>query len=71
MLQTFSPNKCIVLRLLIATSRRGGVVLLRASEQNVWSSKLNRNTASISQEGHPELKVLRCSSKKSGSKASV
>ena len=40
-------------------------------EQKVWSSKLYRNTAGIRQEGHPEFKVLPCSSKKSGSKASV
>ena len=44
---------------------------MRASEQMVWSLKLNRNTAGILQEGHPEFKVLRCSSKKSGSKVSV
>ena len=52
-------------------SRRGIVVLLHASEQKVGSSKLYRNTAGIRQEGHPEFKVLLCSSKKSGSKASV
>ena len=51
--------------------RRGVVELLRASEQKVWSSKLYRNTAGIRQEEHPEFKVLCCSSKKSGSKASV
>ena len=47
------------------------MVVLRASEQKVWSSKLYRNTTGIRQEGHQEFKVLRCSSKKSGSKASV
>ena len=52
-------------------SRRDVVVLLRASEQKVWSSKLDRNTTGIRQEVYPEFKVLRCSSKKSGSKASV
>ena len=53
------------------SSRHGVVELLRALEQKVWSSKLYRNTAGIRQEGHPEFKVPRCSSKKSGSKASV
>ena len=57
--------------LMASGSRRGLVVLLRASEQKVWSSKLYRNTAVVRQEGHREFKVLRCSSTKSGSKASV
>ena len=52
-------------------SRCRVVVLLRASEQKVWSSKLYINTTGIRQEWHPEFKVLRCSSKKSGLKASV
>ena len=52
-------------------SRRGVVELLRASEQKVWCSELYRITAGVCEEGHPEFKVLRCSSKKSGSKASV
>ena len=47
------------------------MVLLRASEQKVWSSKLYRSIAGIRQEGHPGFKVLRCSSKKSDSKASM
>ena len=51
--------------------RRGVVVLLQALEQKVWSSKPYRSTAGICQEGHPEFKVLRCSSKKSGVKVSV
>ena len=50
---------------------RGVVVLLRASEQKVWSSKLCGSTAGIRQEGHPKFKVLCCSSKKFGSKASA
>ena len=50
----------------IFVSRRGVVVLLQASEQKVCSLKLYRSTVGICQEG-----VLRCSSKKSGSKASV
>ena len=60
-----------MLYLVMLGSRRGVAVSLRASEQKVWSSKLNRNTAGIRQEGHMEFKVLRCSSKKSGSKSSV
>ena len=50
---------------------RDVVVLLRALEQKLWSSKLYRNTAGIRQEGHPEVEVLRCSSTKSGSESSV
>ena len=49
----------------------GVVVLLRASEQMVWSSKLYRNIADARHEGHPEFKVLHCFSKKSGSKLNV
>ena len=52
-------------------SHRGVLELLRAPEQKVWSSKLYRNTAGIRHGGHLEFEVLRCSSKKSGSKASV
>ena len=52
-------------------SRSGVVVSLRASGRKVSSSKLYKNTTGIRQEGHPEFKVLRCSSRKSGSKASV
>ena len=50
---------------------RGVVVSLRALERKLWSSKFCRNTTGIPQEGHPEFEVLRCSSTKSGSKASV
>ena len=52
-------------------SRRGVVVLLRASEREVWSSKRFRNTSGMRLEGHPEFKVVRCSSTKSASKANV
>ena len=51
--------------------RRAVVVLLRASKRKLWSSKLYCNTAGIRREGHAEFKVLRCSSAKCGSKASV
>ena len=52
-------------------NRRGAVVSLRASERKVWSSKLYKNTTGIRQKGRQEFKVLRYSSTKSGSKASV
>ena len=52
-------------------SCHGVVVLLQASEQTVWSSKRYRNIAGICQKGEPEFRMLYCSSKKSGSKASV
>ena len=55
---------------IISLSRRGVVVLLRALERMVWSSKFYKNTG-IRHEKHPEFKVLRCSNEKSGSKASV
>ena len=54
-----------------ANSRRDVVVSLRASERKVWSSKLYRSITGIRQEGHPEFKMLFCSSTKSGSKAIV
>ena len=57
--------------LTLIVSRRGVVVLLRASERKVWSLKLFQNTAGIRQKGHTEFNVRRCSNKKSGSKASV
>ena len=56
---------------IVSTFTSGVVVSLRASERKVWSSKLYRNTIGIRQEGHPEIKVLRCYSTKSDSKASV
>ena len=60
-----------VLNLDIGRSRRGVVVSLRALNRKIWSSKLYRNTTGIRQKGHPEFKVLRCSSTKSGSRVSV
>ena len=55
----------------ISSSLRGVLVSLLASERKVWSSKLYSNTIGLRQKGHPEFTVLRCSSTKSGSKASV
>ena len=55
-----APNKLFseagVVEKNIGCSRCGIVVLLRASEQKVWSSKLYENAAGIRQEGHPEFK---------------
>ena len=61
---------CYLVFTLVVTCH-GVVVLLQASKQKISSSKLYRNIADICQQGHPEFKVLCCSSNESGSKASV
>ena len=65
LLHNYSLGEADTVGLHILTYRYG----LQSERSEVQNS--NRNAIDIRQEGHPEFKVLRWSSTKSGSKASV